>query len=316
MNFSEKKELLKKIITDTLMPLIDNDYWLLGLPYYANIGDVLIWQGTEDFLDCSNTRCKYKASNITYKPQKINDDTIIILQGGGNFGDLWPEQNDFRRKIIKAYQSNKIIILPQTLFYSDPNNLKYDAELFSRHPNITICARDKNSYQLLKKYFVKNTVLLVPDMAFCISMGKLKKHESRGNNKAVFIKRGDKEMNKNIHYDNYFDKEKMDIHDWPPVERRMACPLLLSLFIRIDRRIPFLFPTLTDIYASSIFKSAMIRQGVKFITKYEKVYTTRLHAAILCCLMKKPFVFFDNSYGKNKSFYETWLNDLDNAEFY
>jgi exopolysaccharide biosynthesis predicted pyruvyltransferase EpsI len=41
-----------------------------------------------------------------------------------------------------------------------------DAEIFNQHPDLTICARDNYSYDLLKKYFVNNKILLLPDMAF------------------------------------------------------------------------------------------------------------------------------------------------------
>ncbi|WP_302323746.1 polysaccharide pyruvyl transferase family protein [Bacteroides congonensis] len=51
------------------------------------------------------------------------------------------------------------------------------------------------------------------------------------------------------------------------------------------------------------------------MSNYDKVYTTRLHVAILSILLGKTFVFFDNSYGKNKFFYETWLKDIDDANF-
>ena len=41
---------LGNIIKSSLIPLIPGDYILLDLPYYSNIGDILIWKGTEDFL--------------------------------------------------------------------------------------------------------------------------------------------------------------------------------------------------------------------------------------------------------------------------
>lgn len=44
-----------------------------------------------------------------------------------------------------------------------------DIELMSRHPYLTICARDIHSFEVLKKNF-KNTILLVPDMAFVYLM--------------------------------------------------------------------------------------------------------------------------------------------------
>ncbi|GHT97313.1 putative pyruvyl transferase EpsO [Spirochaetia bacterium] len=316
MTFSEKNNILKNEIINTLRPHITNDYWLLELPYYTNIGDVLIWQGSEDFLKTLNAHCKYKSSSNTFKPQRISLDTIILLQGGGNFGDIWNEPQEFRRKIITSYPDNKIIILPQTVWYNDETLLLQDAQIYAGHKNLILCARDKKSYGILNEYFSANVILLVPDMAFCIDPKSLRKHYGKPSEKSLFLKRTDQELNKGFNYSDFIDEESVDIADWPPMEKRMLSSFLLRCFIWISRRIKFLFPKLTDIYASLIFKPCMVKVGIGFIKKYEKVYTTRLHAGILCCLLEKPFVFFDNSYGKNSSFFETWLSDLEQVEFH
>ena len=58
----------------------------------------------------------------------------------------------------------------------------------------------------------------------------------------------------------------------------------------------------------------MLMEGVKFISPYKNVETERLHGCILSILLDKTIVLYDNSYGKNKSFYETWLSDLDSVK--
>jgi pyruvyl transferase EpsO len=315
MLFSDKIMQIRNNIEKALTSLITHDYWLLELPYYTNIGDILIWHGTEYFLKKLEDRCTYTASSATFRTRRIDANTIILLQGGGNFGDLWNEPHAFRCKIISAYPDNVIIILPQTVFYLDKNNLMNDRELFSKHKKLIICARDMKSYQLLNEYFNANTVLLVPDMAFCIPMDSLQKRFEKSQDKNLFLKRNDRELKTSICYENYIDNKAIDISDWPSMEKDRATALLLRCLFGLNRRIPFLFSRLTDFYASFFFKPDMIRTGVKFICEYNKVYTTRLHAAILCCLLEKPFVLFDNSYGKNRSFFETWLTDLDGAEF-
>jgi pyruvyl transferase EpsO len=324
MNFTDKILQLANHIREVLSPLITRDYWLLELPYYTNIGDILIWKGTECFLKYFNVRCKYKSSSTTFRRKRIDTDTIILLQGGGNFGDLWNEPHGpqaFRRKIVATYPDNAIIILPQTVFYSNENNIRADSELFSKHNNITICARDKDSYHLLKKYFNINTILLVPDMAFCIPPEQLKKYRGRPSGKDLFLKRTDREFKVDINYAEFInDKKNIDISDWPTMQRQTVYTFLLRcflwVFLRLSRKIHIMFPKLTDLYAFFFFKPHMIKTGVRFLNKYKKVYTTRLHAAILCCLLNKPFILFDNSYGKNSSFFKTWLHDLDGAEFH
>jgi pyruvyl transferase EpsO len=99
------------------------------------------------------------------------------------------------------------------------------------------------------------------------------------------------------------------------MEKETVTTCLLRYFLAINRIIPFLSFRLTDLYASRFFKQDMIKTVIRFISTYNTVYTTRLHTAIGCCPLGKSFVFFDNTYGKNRSFFETWLSDLDGVEF-
>lgn len=78
------KEKFKK----SLFPLITNDYILLDLPYFTNVGDVLIWQSTLDLLKDINHKCIYSSSIETYQKQSLPQECIIIFMGGGNWGDL------------------------------------------------------------------------------------------------------------------------------------------------------------------------------------------------------------------------------------
>ena len=83
----------------------------------------------------------------------FSENVIILLQGGGNFGNLYREHADFRKKIISAYPRNKIIILPQSVFYNDSNLIQEDAVFYANYSNVIICARDEYSYHFLKAKF-------------------------------------------------------------------------------------------------------------------------------------------------------------------
>ena len=72
MNSSEKIEILKSRIEEVLRPLIDRDYVLLELPYYENIGDILIWEGERHFLEKLPYRCLYKASLFSYDSNYVS----------------------------------------------------------------------------------------------------------------------------------------------------------------------------------------------------------------------------------------------------
>lgn len=50
-------------------------------------------------------------------------------------------------------------------------------------------------------------------------------------------------------------------------------------------------------------------------SEYDQIITSRLHGHILSCLLDVPSLVVDNSYGKNKAYYEEWTKDLDNTHF-
>jgi pyruvyl transferase EpsO len=327
MTFNEKVTQLSEIINEKLLPVIHKNGKVkeciyLDLPYYTNIGDTLIWRGDEHFLNRNGLKCLYKASYQTYSERRMKKITrrrntppckkmSIFLQGGGNFGDLYENHQNLRKEIIKNYPNNQIIILPQTVFYNDESKMKTDAELFAKHKNLTICARDKKSEQILKDNF-HNEVILVPDMAFCIPQKELRKYavpEISGS--TLLLKRADKELDNSVDYSRYISQKRFDTCDWITMKNDCKAEKVLDRLIN-SKKIP---KVVADLYAQKVFQKTMIHEGVKQISKYENIYSTRLHAAILSVLLEKPFVFFDNSYGKNSGFFETWLSDLDNMKF-
>ena len=188
MTSQEKIQQLKGCIYNSLVHLIDGDYVLLDVPYYTNIGDTLIWEGTKHFLKEIPHKCLYTASVETYRYRPLPPDTVILLQGGGNFGDLWRRHQDLRLEIIRAYPNNKIIILPQTVFYKDDAVFQDDAKIFNSHNNLYICVRDTVSFEYLQQSLTCN-LLLVPDMAFYISSKLLKKYSKKEGDRTLFLKR-------------------------------------------------------------------------------------------------------------------------------
>ena len=48
---------------------------------------------------------------------------------------------------------------------------------------------------------------------------------------------------------------------------------------------------------------------------YDRVVTSRLHAHIFACLVGTPSILIDNSYGKNRTYFDAWTGALGLAEF-
>lgn len=298
-----KIEQLRQTIGNQLNGLIDSDYYLLELPYYNNIGDVLIWQGEEDFLRTLPYTCKGRYALETFTFPTIPDGTLILFQGGGNFGDLWTKHHEFKMKIVEHYTNCKFLFLPQTVFFQNEANLQACAKRLSENKNITICARDQASYDILKQNF-SNTVLLVPDMAFCINRNRLQKCTTPTEQDMLMI-RNDAEFQLSDELASLMDQKSIAVRDWPPMERRDLFTWLLVKFS------PIVSPRLLDWYCQQIYMPYLVRCGVRFINRYRTIHSTRLHGAILALLLGKDVVLYDNSYGKNSGFYNTWLADCE-----
>lgn len=307
MNHIEKQKQLRSLIEQTLTPLINANYVLLDVPYYFNVGDVLIWEGTREWLKKLPYKCLCTASKETFDFRELSSEVVILLSGGGNFGDLYPQHNEFREKVISSYPENPIIILPQTIWFEDVHAIPECASALAKHKKLIICARDRHSYDILKSNF-QNEILLVPDMAFCINMKRWRKPiVGRGD---LLLKREDKELKGYPQIDDLIAQGDVTICDWLPFTEDCWQKTWW-------RRTKKYVPSLYDWYARNIFRPYMVNSGIHLIGTHKKIYSTRLHAAILSILLGKEnnLVWFDNSYGKNSSFYETWLNDLEGLTF-
>ena len=93
MSFDKKIEQLREIISDSIKPLLSDRVIIADAPYYDNIGDSLIWQGAVDFLHANNFKLLHSYGAGYFPFPRLDKDITIILMGGGNFGDLWPQPN-------------------------------------------------------------------------------------------------------------------------------------------------------------------------------------------------------------------------------
>lgn len=309
--------LLRRIIKERLTPYIDRDYVFLDLPYYSNVGDSLIAIASMNFLSQFEHQCLYYSSENTFDDRFISSNTLIIFTGGGNFGDLWRDLASFRNSIIRNHPQNPYLILPQSVAYLNRKNLNEDVAIYSQCPNITICARDQKSYDFLKCHFICNNVILVPDMAFCFDIKSLELTASPTSGKILFLKRNDKEFLNSIDYSIVPDNA--EIHDWPTIEKRTTVYSIYLIFEKLNRLIyKFIskqcFWKLQDLIWQRIMLPYNVKTGINFINRYEVIYTTRLHVAIIGVLLNKETYLFDNIYNKNSALYNTWLKDTDHIE--
>lgn len=304
----------RHMLLSSLQKLITNNYVFLDLPYYPNVGDVLIWEASLQLLKKIRHRCLYSCSVETYKKPRINKDTILLLSGGGNFGDLWAGHQAFRHRVMEDFPDNPIIQLPQSVWFEDEENLKKDIQCYKNHKgSVTICVRDKQSFDIIQSNYTNVKPLLLPDMVLALDIEKvlkrnhIKKTLGEG---CLYFKRDDKEFNSRD-IEITFNAEG----DWPCRSYdikwvRKHNDLMHRLEqIKIPKSIRL---KITDWYYRYIIKDAYLRNGIRFLMPYREVYATRLHAAILGWLLGKKVYMLDNTYHKCSGVYDMWMKGFEN----
>lgn len=318
MRYKEKITELRDRITQELSPLLEGkDCVLLEAPYYNNIGDLCIWQGELEFLNSIDANILLTKSLYWTPTDKIDRGIVILLQGGGNFGDIYRISQDFRLKVIDKYRENRIVMFPQSVWYDDSSLIEQDAAIMAKHPDLWLCARDSTAYAFLKKHFSANHILLVPDMAFYISDSTLDEFRGQSReNQTLFMRRTDQELTDTT--PKYL--QNTDIKDWPGIQGgdfkywmfnqcRRGIKVLSYVSVPLARQ----WEKFVDFLADKYLRSRLTSKGLGLIGSYDRVITTRLHAMILGILLGKKVDYIDNKTGKLTDYVSTWLTDLDSV---
>jgi len=181
-----------------------NKIIIFNTPEHDNVGDHLISISIMEYLKRTfPDNYIYEVTDIEYLwfhnkiKEYISEDDKILVTGGGFLGSLWLYNGeDNVRSIISEYPNNRIVILPQTIYFEDNQRGKIEykksEEIYNQHSNLVICAREKRSYEILKR-MMKNTnnVVLFPDLALLYDVKNKKKY--RNKKEAMICIRTDKE---------------------------------------------------------------------------------------------------------------------------
>lgn len=301
---------LKSKLSEILYFISDkDDVVYLDYPFHYNVGDILIFLGGVEFLRKNNIRVKkfYNINNFSLEKVKkdITKNTTILCHGGGNFGDIYQNHQKMRELIVQNFPDNRIIFLPQTVFFENIESQESSLKILKDHQNLIFFLRDLPSLKVIKQISEKS--YLMPDMAHFL-YGCLKANQKPVKDELHFL-RNDSEKIEN--QNELFGKVVKSI-DW--------CDLISYkdeiLLKKLKRLIKFnkLFKiSKIDNYIFEIWYKhcwELIHRCINEFSAYEKVITSRLHGHILTCLLERNSVLLNNSYGKNKAYYELWTKEL------
>ena len=287
-----------------LRPLLHgyDRYALLDFPHYGNVGDSAIFLGELACLrELGLPAPRYVCDLASYDADmlaKTVGDGLILLGGGGFFGDLWPTGQQFREAVARRFEDNPIVQLPQSLHFERRQTLDRARRVLESHPSFTLLAREERSLSLARRE-LDLPVQLCPDLAFFL--GPLPRPVAPRQD-VVWLARTDKESASPSGRPEAVDGSV----DWLE-EPASGLRSLVDRLIGAVRRYPrssFLRRLLTAFYEP--MARERVDRGCRLLAQGRVVVSDRLHAHVLSLLLGIPHVMYDNSYGKISSFIETW----------
>lgn len=266
--------------------------WILDACDHYNLGDQAILMAElkflkdnfEDFEIISVGLANYDRY-ITSIKSFIDEKDYIFLHGGGNLGNYYKNAERIRRDIISRFPNNKIILFPQTIYFSDDDEGKKELiksiDIYSNHKDLVLISREKVSYKFMREKFTNNKIILTPDIVLYLSKCKGNNHRDG----ALLCCRDDKEG-------VLSQKDKQLLYDE-----------LMNTFNKVE---------ITDTVGGNNFNA--VENKFNEFKKAKLVITDRIHGMIFAAITGTPCIALSNYNYKVKGTYE-WIKHLGYIKF-
>lgn len=267
------------------------EYIIFNAPNHGNLGDhailvaeqkILKDKGIESFSIMSHDT-EYFIKNLS---DEVDEKDVILITGGGNFGTIWEHEQLRANQIIKKFKNNKIVIFPQTIYYSKDMHGYYakqrDKIIYESCKKITICCREKRSYDFCKQTFNVKNIKYTTDVVTYLD-NYIKCNQKRSGIKLCFRK----------------DVEKTASQE----EITMVVDKIIKKYP--NEKIAEISTVNKGKYNLEKGKKHFIKL-IKNISRSKLIITDRLHGMIFAAITSTPCITFPNSSGKVKGVYE-WL---------
>lgn len=293
-------------------------------PLHLNVGDLLIYAGTEQFfqdyqINIRLRRC-WQTFDIEEVKRQIKPSTTILCHGGGNFGDLYPALQQMRELLVKTFPEHRIIVLPQTAYFSDQTTREQSAAIFAQHQDCHLFARDLNTYQLMQSFSQK--VQLCPDLAHQLyGLLPIQPQQAKSavqNRKILYFLRKDIEASQLEERLQQHLGNNADIKDWQDIllARDHQLEKLCSKLAKLANKWQWAWLKNQINHFWYAYSQRIIQRCQRIFSQYDLVITSRLHGHIFSCLLGIPNQVCDNSYGKNIAYYQQWTKGIEYCQRY
>ncbi|HEY8024413.1 MAG TPA: polysaccharide pyruvyl transferase family protein [Burkholderiaceae bacterium] len=289
---------------------------LLDFPDNSNVGDSLIWLGETAYLAQRNLQPTYVCHMHNLDSERLratlNEKSVILMHGGGNFGTLWTDEQNFRLRILREFVGVPVVQFPQSIYFEDDGVLAATREAIKRHGKYTLMVRDEASYAFATSHF-DCKVVLCPDMAFFI--GSLSSPAVAPFDRFI-LARTDHEAAHHWFVDApHLSGGATVFHsDW--LEQGTTEKLLNRMQVHSVGLRKLLDPRNTGLFKlMNRVSRARLARGKQLLEQGRVVIADRLHVHILSILLNKPHVLIDNKYRKLGTFHEAWTTGYGGVKF-
>ncbi|GAA4183154.1 polysaccharide pyruvyl transferase family protein [Gryllotalpicola kribbensis] len=281
---------------------------LVDFPDHLNCGDAAIWLGQLALLEANGATVCSATSRRSFHLDALAPASTVVIQGGGNFGGLYPTHHALRLRLLDALRGRRMIQMPQSIEYPGAQQRDELRRAIAAHGAFVLLVRDRRSYELASADF-DCEVRLVPDAA--LALGPLTRREPTVDT-AVQV-RTDREASSAVGAE--LGELRFDWLDAPwaePRRRRLAGHRLIG---RAAAKTRLAALRSAELRSAQALAEANLARAVGLLSSGRTLVTDRLHGHILACLLGVEHVVVNDKYGKIRAFWETWTHELPHAHF-
>lgn len=286
-----------KEFSETLKVAPKSAVLIPGTPLHTNLGDSAIVIAQKAFL----RRCGIEDERIVEVsfPDQLRYRKVIkgaarsfrlITQlGGGNMGSQWLEEELLHRRITQDFPRHPMIIFPQTIYYTPDEEGQKERRasipIYNGHKKLTMVARERRSFQIMKELYPDTNLLLIPDIVLSADMDTFGVHPQPRQG-VLMCMRSDAER-------SMTDEERAALE---AMVRDQGMELQQT-----DTH------SATNVTAEQ--REEMVREKLEQIAGTQLLITDRLHGMVFAAITGTPCIVFGNYNHKVKGTYE-WISHL------
>ncbi|GGO66938.1 putative pyruvyl transferase EpsO [Microbacterium nanhaiense] len=304
---------------------------IIDAPNQRNIGDSLIWEGELAYLKLLGVRIKYATDIRGYDSRDVRrrlpvDGGVVLLHGGGNFGDLWEGHQRLRERVVQELPEYKIVQLSQSIFFADESRAALANARLANHKNFVTLIRDSLSMERAATQLPGVKTIFCPDMALGYTP-IVPEGETPTRAPALAIARADHESASGLQGipETWLDGIAIEKTDWARVAgfspqwkfaRRIAWFDWQIKRLRRKTGAPIpVVPANLMLRVLGVLNRRNVKDAVRLYVGREIIVVDRLHAHVLASLLGIPNVLLDNNYKKLGGVFDDYTGRFETATY-